>query len=462
MKPLPSVRHQQRRVGFLCVNCVVFTLAVSQLRFFPSATVFAFLSVHNTLRTITTVRYQALYRSSDHKRMIVSPPSIRYFERRGRNDNRSELLLSMGDNDIATTTTKHQRTSPLLSKNPAYSHDSNTKGDVENPTTSFTSENYIDIVHSSNIVRIFILHATIYYTLSIVGFSYIVESWPIIDSVYYATTLFCTIGFGDIAPGNTNAQLYTIGLALYGISFLGILLGAVIDYYLEYQNYQNQKRCRQVGSQVLSRLKEKRTNHPIERDSNTNQSSNITLDDDLSLLDDIVQLLKLEIPIISVAILFAILIGHYEHWTVVESLYWFVISGTTVGFGDYYPQLSSVKLFCVLYLPFAVAVLGDLLRRIIGIYINRKRRLLEKQFLARSLSLADLDIMDADRSGRVDKAEFLAYMLCTLQKVSKEDVNEIMELFHKLDVDHDNYLTKSDLVSDEWIKALRSSIEQSI
>ena len=213
---------------------------------------------------------------------------------------------------------------------------------------------------------------------------------------------------------------------------------------------------------VLYRLKEKRTDNSIERDNNTNPSTNISIDDDPSLLDDIVKLLKLEVPIMLVAILFAILIGHYEHWTVVESIYWFVISGTTVGFGDYYPQLSSVKLFCVLYLPFAVAVLGDLLRRIIGIYINRKRRLLEKQFLARSLSLADLDIMDADRSGRVDKAEFLAYMLCTLQKVSKEDVNEIMELFHKLDVDDDNYLTKSDLVSEEWVKTLRSSIEQSI
>ena len=472
MKTLSILRQRRKRHGILqhVVGVVVRILLYSE-----TAQGLLIILRDNPL-TATNCDFlykKPSFQSSQHKGMIVSPPSIRYFERRrDRTNNHSShknngarsqaLLLSpLGDNDVTVGATTAK---PLSFMNPIKNHSVNNIDDrTTNATTSFTSEEYVDIAHSSNIVRIFLLHATIYYALSILGFSFIVESWPIVDSIYYATTLFCTIGFGDIAPGNTYAQLYTIGLALYGITFLGILLGAVIDYYLEYQNFQKEKRCRQVGSQVLYRLKEKQTNSQSNRlNNNIIQANDTILGGDPSLFDDIVKLLKLEIPIISVAILLAILIGHYEHWTIVESIYWFIISGTTVGFGDYYPQLSSVKLFCVMYLPFAVAVLGDLLRRIIGIYINRKRRLMEKQFLMRSLSLADLDIMDADKSGRVDKAEFLAYMLCTLQKVSKDDVNEIMELFHKLDVDDDHYLTKNDLASEEWVNTLRSSIEQSI
>ena len=466
MKNIFVLQSQQRIAIFLWFDRFIAVIAIWTYLSTPVHGLSVPLSLQRHIPILTT--FQVRRR---HHHMILSPPLTRYFEHRrdngGSSSSRCELLLSTtttGDDDDTTTTptpsTLWQRKSPLSSVNAFQKqNDRNDDDDDKSNKVSFTSERYMDIVHSSNIVRIFIVHATIYYALSVVGFSYLVESWPMMDSIYYATTLFCTIGFGDIAPGNTYAQVYTIGLALYGITFLGILLGAVIDYYLEYQKFQSQKRCRQVGSQVLYRLKEKRTNSSAVSDSATHQS---VVEADPSLLDDIVKLLKLEVPIMSVAILFALLIGHYEHWTVLESVYWFFISGTTVGFGDFYPQLSSVKLFCVLYLPFAVAVLGDLLRRIIGIYINRKRRLSEKQFLARSLSLADLEIMDEDQNGRVDKAEFLAYMLCTLQKISKDDVNEIMELFHKLDVDNDNYLTKGDLATDEWVQQLRSSLEQSI
>jgi len=41
--------------------------------------------------------------------------------------------------------------------------------------------------------------------------------------------------------------------------------------------------------------------------------------------------------------------------------------------------------------------------------------------------------------------EFLAYMLVALQKVDQEDVDEISELFHKLDVTKNNCLSKDDL-----------------
>lgn len=41
--------------------------------------------------------------------------------------------------------------------------------------------------------------------------------------------------------------------------------------------------------------------------------------------------------------------------------------------------------------------------------------------------------------------EFLTFMLVALQKVSREDLDEISQLFHKLDVTNSNCLTKEDL-----------------
>jgi Ion channel len=347
---------------------------------------------------------------------------------------------------------------------------------------SLTSTDYMTIERSSQIIGIFVLHAILYYALSILGFCYLVESWSIIDALYYATVLFCTIGFGDIEPDNWYSQLYTIFLALYGVAFLGIVLGAVIDYCLEYQHVQSEQRRRTVGTRVLYQLKEQQQQQQ-QQPPNTNSSVLLEDETDISapnintitnstnnnnnnhmptLGEEIGKLILFEIPVVSFAILIAIGIGHYEGWTIFESIYWCVISGATIGFGDIYPRLTYVKLLCVLYLPFVVAVMGDLLGRIVTIYMDRKRRCAEQQFLSRSLTLVDLQIMDADCNGRVDKAEFLAYVLCALQKVSKDDITDILDVFRRLDVDQNDYLTKSDLIANQWEQSFQSSIQQQL
>lgn len=65
--------------------------------------------------------------------------------------------------------------------------------------------------------------------------------------------------------------------------------------------------------------------------------------------------------------------------------------------------------------------------------------------------------MDTNSDGRVEKADFLSYMLVALQKVSKEDCDEIMALFKKLDIDNNNCLTKEDLINKDWAESMKES-----
>lgn len=70
-------------------------------------------------------------------------------------------------------------------------------------------------------------HTSLYYTLAVFGFSFLTEKWSIVDSLYFATTVFTTIGYGDLHPSNHMAMLYTVILATYGVVLLGIFLGIV-------------------------------------------------------------------------------------------------------------------------------------------------------------------------------------------------------------------------------------------
>ena len=105
-----------------------------------------------------------------------------------------------------------------------------------------------------------------------------------------------------------------------------------------------------------------------------------------------------------------------------------------------------------------VAVLGEVLARIASTWMHRKSREAEKRFYRKSLTLCDLETMDTNRDGVVEKGEFLAYMLVALQKVSREDVDEILHLFHRLDATKNGLLTKQDLRDRGWDKMFRKSL----
>jgi Ca2+-binding EF-hand superfamily protein len=93
----------------------------------------------------------------------------------------------------------------------------------------------------------------------------------------------------------------------------------------------------------------------------------------------------------------------------------------------------------------AVAVTGGLLGRIATAFIDRYNDTVEDKFLQRAMTLADLGAMDNDCDSRVSPEEFLTYMLVALQKVEKEDIDEIMAIFRKFDKDNSGYIEKEDL-----------------
>jgi Ca2+-binding EF-hand superfamily protein len=90
-------------------------------------------------------------------------------------------------------------------------------------------------------------------------------------------------------------------------------------------------------------------------------------------------------------------------------------------------------------------VLGELLGRIAAAFIDRKAQKLEDRFLARSMTLSDLEVMDTNKDGEVSEAEFLTYMLVALQKVEQEDIDQIKSLFQKLDKSQTGAINKQDL-----------------
>jgi potassium channel subfamily K len=278
-----------------------------------------------------------------------------------------------------------------------------------------------------------------YYSLAIIGFSFLVEDHSIVDALYMATVIFTTIGYGDTAPDHSAARVYMIFLATYGVIILGIVLGILGDIIVEGQNVNTRARRRKLQQYFLGSMGRFNNANP---DSFTEFSGTKA-----SLSSEIVSTFLLEAPVVLIVFALGVMIGFHEGWTVLESIYWTVVSSYTIGFGDFAPESPVMRLFCVFFLPFSVAVFGEILSRIASVYMARKRSTTEQSFLHRTLTIHDLRILDKDGDGTVTRAEFLEYMLVALQKVDQEDIDELHNAFERLDSDQSGTLTAQDLVA---------------
>lgn len=63
---------------------------------------------------------------------------------------------------------------------------------------------------------------------------------------------------------------------------------------------------------------------------------------------------------------------HFEDWTVIEALYFSVVTLTTVGYGDLHPTSAGTQLFTIFYVLTGIGVLVALLASVAQQYIRQK------------------------------------------------------------------------------------------
>ncbi|XP_049441038.1 potassium channel subfamily K member 4 isoform X2 [Epinephelus fuscoguttatus] len=133
--------------------------------------------------------------------------------------------------------------------------------------------------------------------------------WDLASAIFFCGTIITTIGFGNLSPRTWYGQLFCVCYALVGIPMFGILLAGVGD-------HMGTVLRRAVANIETLFLKRK------VRPTTVRVISAV-----LSIL--IGCLIFLAVP--------TVVFQKVEDWSFLESLYFVVITLTTVGFGDYVP-----------------------------------------------------------------------------------------------------------------------------
>jgi hypothetical protein len=149
-------------------------------------------------------------------------------------------------------------------------------------------------------------------------------------------------------------------------------------------------------------------------------------------------------------------------WSVTNTVYHLIVTSCTIGYGDLVPKTQMERLAAVIYIPMVCLLMGHWLAYIANTIIElQSSQFIKKRLEHPTLTQASLDIMDVNGDGKVCWAEFLEFMLVTMEKVDYELIEELQSYFRQLDVAETGELSRDDLVeaARRKLKSARHKLE---
>jgi hypothetical protein len=237
------------------------------------------------------------------------------------------------------------------------------------------------------------------------------SNWSVAESLFFSIFTITTVGYGrEDLPTTPSFQAYTIVYIMVGIAALTIMVAQVyqciaLEASRARLSQDKQDELRRRSGLMLEDTKQRKitvsspsngssANGGAGKNERENSDEIITSYRDTGLVPrsldsffrhlDRVKFFFRETELgrgISVILPFAglILSGAcvvclLEEWTFLESLYFAVVSLTTVGFGDYVPTKLPTIWFCIFWLPFSIGFMSMYLSNIATFYIRLSDR----------------------------------------------------------------------------------------
>ncbi|CAD5216805.1 unnamed protein product [Bursaphelenchus okinawaensis] len=207
--------------------------------------------------------------------------------------------------------------------------------------------------------------------------------WTYRNSVFFATTVITTIGYGHLVPVTSTGRIVCIVFALIGIPLLLVTIadiGRFLSEFLNFAHISARKFVFKVRDQThrishrVSQLSLRRRLSAAARSNHSKTTSSSSSDQAGSLIlneippnedDEPMQpdgqplripILMVLVVILSYTALGGLLFHKYEGWPYLEAFYFCFITMATIGFGDYVPSVNMNIAMAMTYIIFGLAL----------------------------------------------------------------------------------------------------------
>ncbi|KAK7397024.1 hypothetical protein VNO78_18189 [Psophocarpus tetragonolobus] len=294
---------------------------------------------------------------------------------------------------------------------------------------------------SSSIIRQGMWLLALYLSVGVVIYSFNrdcfsgIETYPVVDALYFCIVTMCTIGYGDIAPLTPLTKLFACIFVLVGFGFIDILLSGLVNFVLDLQE-----------NMILTGLQ-------------MGASASASSREGFSARNYIVDVAKgrmrirLKVGLALGVVVLCIGIGSLVLFFVegldwVDSIYLSVMSVTTVGYGDRAFKTLPGRLFAAIWLLFSTLMVARAFLYLAEARIDRRHRRMAKKVLHRDITVEDLLAAAINNTGFISKSEYVIFKLKEMGKIQDKDVLQICDQFRKLDPSNCGKITLPHLLGD--------------
>eukprot|EP00555_Chaetoceros_dichaeta_P013369 CAMPEP_0198251428 /NCGR_PEP_ID=MMETSP1447-20131203/2263_1 /TAXON_ID=420782 /ORGANISM="Chaetoceros dichaeta, Strain CCMP1751" /LENGTH=366 /DNA_ID=CAMNT_0043936447 /DNA_START=167 /DNA_END=1267 /DNA_ORIENTATION=+ len=265
------------------------------------------------------------------------------------------------------------------------------------------------------------------------------DDWTFIDSMYFTVVSFTTVGYGDLYPTDDGQRAFTTIYVIIGIIVLGgIALGVIFDGLFGAYDTAVSKVRKHIFESNFCKLDKLTCCKPTCGDEKEQW-----------LLDDVKTVLYAALPGTALNIAIAAIIGHFEGWTFLTSVYFSFITATSIGYGDVAPTTQNMRLVAVFYLPLSVGCTAYIFAKVSGIYIDRKAAKAKEEFVSRGISRKEFDEIDEDKNGHFTFDEYAIFMLQAMEITDRNEVKLLRNEFDKKDKNDDGKVERKELFNCE-------------
>ena len=215
--------------------------------------------------------------------------------------------------------------------------------------------------------------------------------WTVGEALLFGVYTITTVGYGHLEhPETPSFQLYVVFYVFIGIACLTIMVAQVYQCLaLEAARAEHDRDIGELGRQqgiFLTRDQVQRPDAVTNTNNNTMPSNEVVLNRTVTWTERLLQWVmraraffrdneygrgvSVIFPFLGLILAGSLVVGPIEGWTLVESLYFSVISLTTAGYGDYYPTRTASIWYCVLWLPFSIGFMSLFLGNVAAFYIR--------------------------------------------------------------------------------------------
>lgn len=269
------------------------------------------------------------------------------------------------------------------------------------------------------------------------------EGWSLYDAFYFCIVTTTTVGYGDITPSRVSSKLYVVYYVVVSIGLITALLSHLVSVLLDRQEamllaaltgedaeeideYDSDIEAPTSGSDMSARI--------------LHATRHLDLSDYYGLFYSVLSLLL----ILGIGV---VVFTMLEKLSFVDAVYTTIISATTVGFGDFEPTQNGTKVIMTFWLGFSTMCVAKVVADFTDATMKARQRAMSRRLLTASMDLNSMKQMDADKSGSIDKSEFLTEMLVRSGKVDRREIDTILLRFNQLDTNSSGDITASECVA---------------